>query len=79
MGIKQLFNLIQEKAPLSFREITLEIFSTKYVACDASKILYQFYISTTQSNSSYVGGVNELTDKDGNPTGHLLGFIYKSL
>ena len=26
-----------------------------------------------------MGGVNELMDKEGNPTGHLFGFIYKSL
>lgn len=50
------------------------------MALDASKTIYQFMVSTMSSGNQ--GGVNQvfnLTDKDGNPTGHLLGFIYKSL
>jgi len=34
-------------------------------------------VTTTNYNQS--GSILTLTDKDGNQTGHLMGFIYKSL
>lgn len=77
MGIKQLFSLLEKKAPNSFRTVSLEVFSSKLIACDASKILYQFVIATTSANGEF--GVQTLTDADGIPTGHLTGFIFRSL
>lgn len=78
MGIKQLFKLIKEKSPEAYREVAINIFTAKKVAYDASKTIYQFMVSTTNYQSDQ-GGVMTLSDKEGNPTGHLIGFIYKSL
>ena len=78
MGIKQLFKLIKDKSPDAWREVGINIFTAKKIAYDASKTIYQFMVSTTNYQSDG-GGVLTLSDKDGNPTGHLIGFIYKSL
>jgi flap endonuclease-1 len=78
MGIKQLFKLIKEKAPNSYREVAINIFTSKTVAYDASKTIYQFMVSTTNYQSDGQT-VLTLADSEGNPTGHLMGFIYKSL
>ena len=39
MGIHKLFSLLEAKAPNSFREIGIEIFTSKKLAIDASKVL----------------------------------------
>lgn len=80
MGIKMLFQTIREHAPNSFREVDLSVFTSKTIALDASKTIYQFMISTMgSSNQMGQFSVFNLTDKDGNPTAHLMGFIYKTL
>lgn len=38
MGIHKLFQFIEQKAPASFREIKLDVYTSKTVACDASKV-----------------------------------------
>lgn len=78
MGIKQLFSLIEMNAPKSIRNVPLHLYASKAIAIDASKILYQFLIATSQGYQ-ILGRVSDLTDKNGQPTGHLLGFISKSL
>ena len=40
MGIKQLMQLIQEKAPRSVKQIQLDLLTGKVVACDASMAIY---------------------------------------
>ena len=71
MGIHKLFNMLETKAPTSFREIPLEIYTSKKIAVDASKTIYQFAVATTnyQNKDNVHSTVVELTDKDGNPTG----------
>lgn len=78
MGIKSLFKIIKEKAPGSFREISLSVYSSKTIALDASKTIYQFMVSTTNYSANQ-NAILTLTDSEGNPTGFLMGFIYKSL
>jgi flap endonuclease-1 len=46
MGVKQLFVLIQEKAPSALKEMQLELLSGKTLACDASMAIYHFIIAT---------------------------------
>ena len=38
MGIHKLFHFIQQKAPEAVREIRMEVYTSKTVACDASKV-----------------------------------------
>lgn len=76
MGIKQLFSLLEARAPGCYRVVSLKIYTSQTLAFDASKVLYQFTIATTNARES---GVFELTDAEGRPTGHLMGFAYKSL
>ncbi len=88
MGIHQLMSLLREKAPKCFRQLALEFFSGRYIlnyslypltrtiGCDASMAMYQFLIQTQgfQDNT-----IVELTDKDGNKTGHLVGLFNRTL
>jgi flap endonuclease-1 len=46
-------------------------------ACDASMSIYQFIIATQSMKQGF--GVQELKDKDGNLTGHLLGLLNRSI
>lgn len=48
------------------------------VALDASMSMYQFLVST-QGVSSDSTFLTELTDKDGNKTGHLLGLFNRTI
>mmetsp|Transcript_6611 Transcript_6611/g.6468 ORF Transcript_6611/g.6468 Transcript_6611/m.6468 type:complete len:87 (-) Transcript_6611:193-453(-) len=76
MGIKQLMQLINDKAPGSVYKLPLSRFSGQIVACDASMALYQFLIATQFSTKS---GLGTLTDHEGNPTAHLLGLLNRTL
>ncbi|CAG9333812.1 unnamed protein product [Blepharisma stoltei] len=76
MGIKQLMQLINDKAPGSVYKLPLSRFSGQIVVCDASIALYQFLISTQFSTKS---GLGTLTDHEGNPTAHLLGLLNRTL
>ena len=46
MGIQKLMNLLTEKCPKAIRETTMEMFSGKTIACDASMTIYHFIIAT---------------------------------
>lgn len=46
MGIKQLMQLLTDKAPDCYKPITLDQLSGRVLALDASIALYQFLIST---------------------------------
>ena len=73
MGIKQLMNIINEKASKAVKKTQLSSYSGKVVACDASMSMYQCLIAT-QNNSHH-----QLTDESGNPTGHLQGIFYRTI
>lgn len=45
MGIHKLFQFLESKAPNSFREIRLDVYTSKSVACDASKVGLVDYLS----------------------------------
>jgi len=76
MGIKQLMQLINDKAPSSVSKIQLSLFSGRIVACDASMAMYQFLIATQFTTKT---GLGMLTDSEGNPTSHLLGFFNRTI
>lgn len=39
MGIHKLFQLLESKAPNSYREIGIDVFTSKKLAIDASKVI----------------------------------------
>jgi len=71
-------SLIQEKAPKSIKSVQLDMLSGKTMAIDASMCMYQFLIAT-QTFSMGRSGVGELTDVDGNLTGHLVGIFHRTI
>mmetsp|Transcript_58509 Transcript_58509/g.67571 ORF Transcript_58509/g.67571 Transcript_58509/m.67571 type:complete len:386 (+) Transcript_58509:47-1204(+) len=77
MGIYKLMDLIREKAPNAIRTVQLDLFAGKTVACDASMAIYQFIIATQGYNQA--NGLTELTDKEGNKTGHLVGLMNRTI
>lgn len=77
MGIHRLMALLKEKCPKAIKEIDIKALTGYKVACDASMAIYQFLISTQGVIKGY--GLSELTDKDGNLTGHLLGIFNRSV
>ena len=79
MGIKQLMQLIQEKAPRSVKQIQLDLLTGKVVACDASMAIYQFLIATQGFAKAGIPGLTELKDADGNLTGHLVGLFHRTV
>ncbi|CAG9311111.1 unnamed protein product [Blepharisma stoltei] len=74
MGIKQLMKLINEKAPSAVRKITLEQYSGKVIACDASMAIYQCLIAPLFKSQSGM-----LSDESGNPTSHLMGLLSRTI
>ncbi|CAG9327369.1 unnamed protein product [Blepharisma stoltei] len=76
MGIKQLMQLINEKASGAVKKLPLDRYSGQIVACDASMAMYQFLIATQFSTKS---GLGMLTDSDGNHTAHLLGLFNRTI
>jgi len=76
MGIKQLMNVINEKAPESVRKKSLDAYSGKVIACDASMAMYQFLLSTKYTSGK---GLGILTDETGNPTSHLVGLFNRTV
>lgn len=77
MGIHRLMSLLREKCPKAIKEIDLKALTGYKVACDASMSIYQFLISTQGYSKGY--GLAELTDKEGNLTGHLVGIFNRSI
>ncbi len=78
MGIHKLMDLIREHAKQAIRSRDLKYYSGMTVALDASMSMYQFLVST-QGVSSDSHFLTELTDKDGNKTGHLLGLFNRTI
>ena len=76
MGIKQLMNLVNEKASGAIRKEALEHYSGRVIACDASMAIYQFVIATQFTSQR---GVSMLTDDAGNPTAHLVGIFNRTV
>ena len=79
MGIKQLMSLIQEKSPKAIKSLSMDMLTGKTVAVDASMAMYQFLIATQTFSSGGRPGVGELTDADGNLTGHLVGIFHRTI
>lgn len=77
MGIHRLMSLLKEKCPKAIKEIDIKALTGYKLACDASMSIYQFLISTQGYNKGF--GLSELTDKDGNLTGHLIGIFNRSI
>lgn len=69
--------LLREKCPKAIKEIDLKALTGNKLACDASMSIYQFLISTQGYNKGF--GLSELSDKDGNLTGHLIGIFNRSI
>ena len=69
--------LIQEKSPKAVKQIHLDMLTGKVVACDASMAIYQFLIATQTMKQGF--GIGELTDADGNLTGHLVGLFHRNI
>lgn len=59
-------------------DTTLEMFSGKVIACDASMTIYHFIIAT-QAIWANVASIAELRDEEGNLTGHLVGLFHKTI
>ena len=76
MGIHNLMKFLQSKAPGCIRKITINGLTGRTIACDASMFMYQFLISTQSWSYS---GLSEMTDKDGNKTGHMVGLLNKTI
>jgi flap endonuclease-1 len=78
MGILKLMSLIEKKAPKAIKQVDLQMFAGKVVACDASMAIYQFLIATQGFNKKSPG-LKELRDADGNLTGHILGLYHRTI
>jgi XPG N-terminal domain len=74
MGIKQLMQIINEKASKAVKKMQLNAYSGKIIACDASMAIYQFLIATQNSTTHHL-----LTDESGNLTSHLIGIFYRTI
>lgn len=78
MGIHKLMDLIRNHAPDAIRKRDIKYYSGMSMALDASMSMYQFLVST-QGISSDSNFLTELTDSEGNKTGHLLGLFNRTL
>ena len=77
MGIKGLFKLLEDEAKGSYKEINKEHYSSKLVAVDASILLYQFLIQIRIASGNK-GYTSNLTNKDGEITSHIQGFLNRT-
>ena len=77
MGIHRLFQLLETKCPQSYRVTPINVYVGKTVVCDASNAMYQFLVATSNTYNNNV--VLDLTDAEGNRTGHMLGLLMRSL
>ena len=72
MGIKNLSKLLEKICPNSINNFDINDFKNKYVAIDASNILYQ-YISALRSRGE------DLKTKEGLITTHIYAILYRTL
>ncbi|KAL4485703.1 hypothetical protein ABPG72_010965 [Tetrahymena utriculariae] len=76
MGIHKLMDLLKEKAPGCIKSSDLKFYAGRMIACDASMAMYQFLASTSSASDFQI---QNLTDKDGNKTGHLVGLLNRTV
>ena len=74
MGIKGLFPFLQEAAPASIRDTTLEAYAGKALAIDASCWMYQF-LSVVRTGAT----AQNLKNAEGQDTSHLQGFLWRAI
>ena len=79
MGITRLMMLLREKCPQSIKIRPLSHYTGQLFALDASMAMYQFLISTQSVNKTTGFSIAELTDPEGNLTGHLVGLLNRTL
>ena len=76
MGIKQLFKFVSENAPKSVTSTSMDSYTGRTLAIDASTCLYQFLIAVrTGQESQY----QNLTNAAGEVTSHITGFLSRTL
>lgn len=76
MGIKQLFKFLSENAPRSIKVQTMENYTGRVLAVDASTCLYQFVVAIR------LGAENQhanLMNDAGEVTSHIGGFLNRTL
>mmetsp|Transcript_11014 Transcript_11014/g.22778 ORF Transcript_11014/g.22778 Transcript_11014/m.22778 type:complete len:396 (+) Transcript_11014:20-1207(+) len=77
MGIKGLMKFLQESAPKSVREVpSMQAFTGRCIAIDASMCLYQFLIMIREGSS---GAYSNLTNEEGQVTSHIVGMLTRSI
>mmetsp|Transcript_40730 Transcript_40730/g.97758 ORF Transcript_40730/g.97758 Transcript_40730/m.97758 type:complete len:466 (-) Transcript_40730:272-1669(-) len=72
MGIKGLVKFLRDYAPKSVTETKQEGFTDRKLAIDASMFLYQFIIAIRDADAT-------LTNKEGEVTSHLAGFLNRTI
>ena len=76
MGIKQLFKFVSENAPKSVIATSMDSYTGRTLAIDASTCLYQFLIAVrTGQDNQY----QNLTNAAGEVTSHITGFLSRTL
>jgi flap endonuclease-1 len=76
MGIKQLFKFLSENAPKSIKVQTMENYTGRVLAVDASMCLYQFVVAIRLGAENQ--HVNLMNDA-GEVTSHIGGFLNRTL
>ncbi len=73
MGIKGLFNLLEEEAPKSIKVVNIKSYTSTTIAIDASIQLYQFLVQIRYNGSQH------LVNEKGEITSHLQGFLSRTI
>lgn len=77
MGIKGLFPFLAEAAPAAIAHRTINDFTNRMLAIDASTCLYQFIIAVRAGSESE--GYSNLTNERGEITSHINGFLMRTI
>jgi flap endonuclease-1 len=77
MGIKNLSKLLSDMAPKCVKEATLDNYTGRVVAIDASMYIYQFLVAIRHSGSGGMEGV--LTNAEGSVTSHIQGMLHRTI
>ena len=77
MGIKQLAKLIADVAPGAVREQTLNDFTGRTIAIDASMAIYQFLVAVRAAGDGGIASM--LTNEAGEVTSHLQGMFSRTI
>eukprot|EP00421_Protoceratium_reticulatum_P071971 CAMPEP_0168423858 /NCGR_PEP_ID=MMETSP0228-20121227/34525_1 /TAXON_ID=133427 /ORGANISM="Protoceratium reticulatum, Strain CCCM 535 (=CCMP 1889)" /LENGTH=393 /DNA_ID=CAMNT_0008437833 /DNA_START=71 /DNA_END=1248 /DNA_ORIENTATION=- len=77
MGIKGLMKFLQDAAPKAVHDIhSMQAYTGRLVAIDASMCLYQFLIMIREGHS---GTYSNLTNEEGRVTSHLVGMLTRTI